>query len=109
MAEVMKGYGDASSLTKVPMRGEYGESLARRLHRKLAMPRRVLLHIVLIGLAFTMLFPFLWTVSASLKSNLNVIAVPPTLFPNPIYWDNYSAVFNTLPIFRGLLNSVIVA
>ena len=104
MADVARSYGEASDLKQVP-----DETAGRSIRRMLAGPRRVALHIVLIALAFTMLFPFLWTVSASLKSNLNVIAVPPTLFPNPVVWDNYSAVFHTLPLFRGFLNSVIVA
>lgn len=109
MANVVKPYGDMPTVSKAPIQDQGRDSLAQRMRRNSALPRRVALHVVLIALAFTMLFPFLWTVSASLKSNLNVIAVPPTLFPNPIHWDNYSTVFNTLPMFRGLLNSVIVA
>jgi multiple sugar transport system permease protein len=109
MADVVEQHGHARAVTQVPTPGMYVQTSGQRMHRNLAVSRRVLLHVVLIALALTMLFPFLWTVSASLKSDLDVISVPPTLLPNSIHWDNYSAVFRTLPMFRGLLNSVIVA
>jgi multiple sugar transport system permease protein len=84
-------------------------ALARRSRRALVTSRRVLLHLVLIALAFVMIFPFLWTVSASLKSNDAVLATPPSLIPSPVHWDNYSAVFQALPMTRFFVNSVIVA
>jgi multiple sugar transport system permease protein len=98
--------------------GEYAldraaPSAARMLTRKsrniFATPQRTLLHLVLIALALTMIFPFFWTVSASLKGNDAVLATPPSLLPSPVHWDNYSAVFQTLPLARFFLNSVVVA
>lgn len=75
----------------------------------LLLLRKILLQLMLMVLATTMLFPFAWTVSASLKGSTDVLAVPPTLIPNPIHWDNYSAVFQAIPLLRSFLNSVIVA
>ena len=74
-----------------------------------ALSRRALLHIVLIALALTMLFPFFWTVSASLKGDDAVLATPPQLLPSPAHWDNYSAVMQALPMARFFVNSLVVA
>jgi multiple sugar transport system permease protein len=83
--------------------------LTKRSKRALAVARRLALHIILITLALTMLFPFFWTISASLKDNLAVLQTPPSLLPNPVHWSTYSDLFNALPIVRFFINSVIVA
>src|SRR5258708_20317332 len=59
--------------------------------------RRSILHLVLIALALTMLFPFFWTVSASLKGDEAVLATPPQLLPIPAHWENFAAVIQTIP------------
>ena len=71
--------------------------------------RRGILHLVLISLSLTMLFPFLWTVSASLKGDDAVLATPPQLLPVPVHWENYAAVTQTIPFWQLLFNSLLVA
>lgn len=71
--------------------------------------RRSILHLVLIALALTMLFPFFWTVSASLKGDEAVLATPPQLLPNPAHWENFAAVMQTIPFWQLLFNSLLVA
>jgi len=73
------------------------------------LARRGLLHLLLIALALTMLFPFFWTVSASLKGNDAVLATPPQLLPTSLQWDNYAAVAQTIPLGRFFVNSLVVA
>ena len=70
---------------------------------------RVLMYAVLVVLALTMLFPFFWTLSASLKDNDAVLATPPQLWPSTLHWDNYTAVGQTLDVSRLLINSLAVA
>ncbi len=71
--------------------------------------RRGTLHLVLIALSLTMLFPFLWTVSASLKGDDAVLATPPQLLPVPIHWENFAAVTQIIPFGQLLFNSLFVA
>src|SRR5260370_33911422 len=71
--------------------------------------RRIILHLVLIALALTMLFPFFWTVSASLKGDEAVLATPPQLLPIPAHWENFAAVMQTIPFWQLLFNSLLVA
>ncbi len=67
------------------------------------------MYALLFVLAVTMLFPFFWTLSASLKDNNAVLATPPQLWPSTLHWDNYTAVGQTLDVGRLLLNSMVVA
>jgi multiple sugar transport system permease protein len=61
--------------------------------RALARPRRPgveldlgLVNAFLLVGALVMVFPFLWMVLSSLKSNAEIIAVPPTLLPQNWQW-----------------------
>lgn len=65
----------------------------------------VILHIVLIIGALIMVFPFLWTVSSSLKSVSQIFIVPPELIPSPFVWSNYYDSFVAMPFDRAYWNS----
>jgi len=65
----------------------------------------VILHIVLIIGAFVMVFPFLWTISSSLKSVSQIFIIPPEFIPNPFVWSNYSDSFVAMPFDRAYWNS----
>jgi len=84
-------------------------TLSRRAPRPLFAPRRLFLHLVLILLALTTVFPFFWTVSASLKGNEAILATPPALFPSSPQWSNYADLLASIPLFRFFVNSLIVA
>jgi multiple sugar transport system permease protein len=84
--------------------------------RALARPRRPgveldlgLVNAFLLVGALVMVFPFLWMVLSSLKSNAEIIAVPPTLLPQNWQWQNYAAAWNRQPFGRYYLNSFTVA
>src|SRR5260370_438218 len=71
----------------------------------LRLVRRGLFYVLLIALAFSMLFPFLWTVSASFKGDQAVLVTPPQLIPSTLQWDNYLAVAQQIDITQLLQNS----
>ena len=59
----------------------------------------------------TMILPFLWMVSTSLKSYNSVFIFNPAAIqwiPNPIYWKNYIDVWKVVPFARFYINSVFV-
>ena len=64
-----------------------------------------LIHTILIACAITMLFPLLWLVSTSLKHPGKQFIFPPQLLPDPVYWQNYTELFNIAPMGRYLWNS----
>lgn len=55
----------------------------------------------------TMVLPFLWMLSTSLKQS-NLVFGPPQWIPDPIDWGNYARVWDAAPLATGLANSFIV-
>ena len=73
--------------------------------------RRFLFYFTLtLGLSFTLL-PFLMMILSSFKTNLEVLRVPPTFWPESFTLDNYVKIFNDpkLPLLRFYGNSAFVA
>ena len=66
-------------------------------------------HLVIYALALTMLFPFLWMVSTSLKPETEVFTWPPRLLPWPPRWANYSDAWRIAPFGRYFFNTAFVA
>jgi multiple sugar transport system permease protein len=59
--------------------------------------------------AVTMVLPFLWMISTSLKNDRQAYIFPPIWIPDPIVWSNYLTTWEALPFDLFFLNSVIVA
>ncbi len=72
---------------------------------------RFLVYFVLtLGLSFTLL-PFVMMILSSFKTNLEVLRVPPTFWPENFTLENYIKIFNdpSLPLLRFYGNSAFVA
>ena len=61
------------------------------------------------GGGLLMVIPFLWMVSTSLKTTAQSTAFPPEWWPAPFVWGNYARIWNFMPFFTLLLNSVKIA
>lgn len=66
-------------------------------------------YILLSATAVSMIFPFYWMVTSSLKTEADVFKVPPSLLPIPPQWSNYDYVFNKVNFGLYTLNSIKVA
>lgn len=53
--------------------------------------------------------PFLYAISTSLKGMYDVFAIPMQWIPKEVHWENYVLPFQTRPLARQFLNSVIVS
>lgn len=69
---------------------------------------KVVLHVLCHGMALSMLLPFLWMLSASLKTNDEVFLWPPTLLPRSWEFKNYVLAWEVAHIGRYFMNSLIV-
>ena len=78
-----------------------------KLSIKPSIGRAVAVYTALIGIASCSLFPILWAVSGSLKSEAEVTR--PNLFPAHLQWSNYREVFAVMPFGRMFFNSVLYA
>lgn len=65
-------------------------------------------HLALILGAAFMVGPFLWELVTSVKTLGEATQVPPTLLPEAWRWDNYSAVFDSLPFATMFANTVLM-
>ena len=77
-----------------------------------ALPRmfaRGTVYVLVYGLALTMLFPFVWMVSTSLKPEGEVFAWPPRLLPWPPHCANYREAWAIAPFGRYFFNTALVA
>ncbi len=71
---------------------------------------KVIQYLVLILVFILLVGPFVWELSLSFKGKGdNVYAVPPYIIPKTPTWNNYISVFRQVPVFRYMLNTVIVA
>ncbi len=66
-------------------------------------------HAALLLAAVILGFPLLWMVLTSLKSNVQALAVPPVVIPNPILFSNYPDMLNAVSFYRYILNTLMYA
>lgn len=69
----------------------------------------VLLWVFVIALALFVIFPFVWMVLTSFKTEKDIFALPAQLWPAHWSFDAYSKIWAELPFARLFLNSVIFA
>ncbi len=79
--------------------------MRRRLERT---AERALFHGTLAVLLVFFLFPLVWMVLSSLKTNVQVTEFPPLWLFWPT-WQNYADVFTKNPFYSYMLNSTIIA
>lgn len=75
-------------------------------HRK-AVLSRVIIYLILIIVALIMVVPFLWMLSASIKSDREVFQMNPFVFiPENPKWSNYTDIWKKIPFARFVGNTV---
>jgi multiple sugar transport system permease protein len=68
------------------------------------------LYAILILVAIVMIFPFVWSVTASFKTRSQIYSGNPLdLIPNPATLNNYRKALSVLPFHRFLVNSLFLA
>lgn len=70
---------------------------------------KIVAHLVLLLGAITMLVPFIWMLSSSVKSLGEVFVFPPTLFGEKIVWENYTKISSRFDYLAYFMNSVKVS
>jgi multiple sugar transport system permease protein len=68
----------------------------------------IILVVLCLG-AIVMIAPLLWMITTSLKTKVEVFALPPVLWPSDPQWDTFTRMWSEAPILSGIKNSIIVA
>ncbi|MBI5303830.1 MAG: carbohydrate ABC transporter permease [Chloroflexi bacterium] len=79
------------------------QMLARRANSILVFLTLLFLAVVVIGI------PVGWVFLTALKDAKQIFAWPPNIFPDPIRWDNYTGVIESLPFLRFAANTLFIA
>jgi len=66
---------------------------------------RILIYFFLAVTAFSMLIPFAWMFSSSLKFNKDVFTFPMQWIPKEPRWANYSIIWTKIPLGRYVFNT----
>ncbi len=75
-------------------------------HKK-AVTGKIIVYVILIVIAAMMLIPFLWMLSASLKSDREVFQMDPFVWiPAIPKWANYSGIWTKIPFLKFVENTV---
>ena len=91
------------------MKSEHKLNPVVKQQKKIKIIKRILLYIILIGLSIVMVMPFLWMVSASLKSELEVFSFPIQWIPKTIKWENYKKIWTEMPFLTYYINTSKIA
>ena len=82
------------------------------MHKNVYAARRAALvttsYALAIFFAISMLMPFLWMISTSLKDINHVFTMPPQWIPCPPHWENYARIFEVMNFGRYWLNTTLV-
>ncbi len=72
-----------------------------------AVISKILIYVILILIAAVMLIPFLWMLSASVKSDREVFQMNPFVWiPENPQWENYIEIWTKIPLFKFVQNTV---
>jgi multiple sugar transport system permease protein len=88
---------------------EYARVRSRTEIRSRRFVQRVVIYAFTIACAIAFTFPFLWTVSSSLKSSTEIRSYPPLLIPSQFIFDNYPRAWETVEFGSYFWNSSVVA
>ncbi len=72
------------------------------------LPLSILGYAVLIAVTLSMVVPFIWMITTSLKPSGSEFAYPPELLPKTLDFSNYVDLFTLVPFGRYFLNTLIV-
>ena len=65
--------------------------------------------VLLIAMAIFTLIPFVWMISSSLKLDREVFAFPMRWIPETFHWENYSLIWQKVPLVTYFKNTAFVA
>ena len=74
-----------------------------------ALIGKIVLYVVLLIITALMVVPFLWMLSASIKSNREVFIMDPFVWiPEVPRWQNYVDIWTKIPLLKFVQNTVIL-
>ncbi len=83
-----------------------GAEIMRSAHKR-AVIAKIAIYLILIIIALMMLIPFLWMLSASIKTDREVFVMDPFVWiPKIPRWSNYSTIWTKIPFGKFVENTM---
>ena len=83
-----------------------GAEIMRSAHKR-AVIAKIVIYLILIIIALMMLIPFLWMLSASIKTDREVFVMDPFVWiPKIPRWSNYSTIWKKIPFGKFVENTM---
>ncbi len=80
-----------------------------RSKKNSALIQKLWIYLILLIITAFMIVPFLWMLSASIKSNREVFLMDPFVWiPKAPKWDNYIRIWTKIPLLKFVENTVIL-
>ncbi|MEK3889734.1 carbohydrate ABC transporter permease [Bacillus sp. FSL K6-3431] len=76
----------------------------QRKKKKISLSGLIVHFLIIIG-SLIMIFPFIWSITSSLKDISQIFLVPPEFIPKPFVWSNYPASLQAMPFGQAYWNS----
>jgi multiple sugar transport system permease protein len=70
---------------------------------------KIIGYALLIVLSLAVMIPFAWMLSSSLKQNNEVFTVPIQWIPTELRWENYTEIWDRIPLWTYLGNSMLLS
>ncbi len=80
----------------------------KKRKKSIKVEKLIIYLILILGIGLT-LFPFLWMILTSLKTQTEAIRIPIQVFPKVPKWGNYPEIFKELPFGLMYWNSIITS
>lgn len=85
------------------------ENIKYRSKRKNEIIGKLIIYAILLLITACMIVPFLWMLSASVKSNREVFLMDPFVWiPDQPKWDNYIKIWTKIPLLKFVQNTVVL-
>lgn len=68
--------------------------------------KKISSYVILIVIGLFFIFPFIWLLDTSLKSDVQIFKYPPEWIPRPILFSNYTKALTTIPFMHYVWNTV---
>ena len=66
-------------------------------------------YVFLLLLAVIALVPFVWMISSSLKTSVDVFSIPMQWIPKEFHWENYLQIWERVPLLAYFKNTAVLA
>jgi multiple sugar transport system permease protein len=70
---------------------------------------RIFPRIILVFMCILYILPFYWMLTSAIKSNEELRAIPPFIFPRSFHFENFIFAVQYIPFFQFMRNSLILA